>query len=674
MAAWIFPEARLRRLRFLPIFFGLLALLVYSARVIGAPARGGEALLQALFAVLCLHLAALALGRALLRSFRFYFSSLAEEALYSSGLGLGALMLIGSALGALAALRPLTVWVTLGLCAILGLSHLEYFAAQLRRDFRSKRPWEGSSIEQGQLVAMALALAAALALSLAPVSFYDALVYHLAQPLRAAALGESGPRQSVLFTWLPAAAEQLWALLIAIGGIKAAALFNLSLALLSGLGLLDLGARLLPQRRLWLPPALFLTQPLAVLAFAVFGADGVCAFFALLSLTALLNSVAERNASLQGRWMALAFALAGVAVAVKPVALIHAGAILLVGAWLALAEPARRSPGNLALSVALFGLSLLPWMAQGLLLRDNPLYPFGLSLFGVEWLPSASSAYFEHLKDFGPARDLLGWARLPWDLTFKPSAFGGGGNLSFLFLGVLPAIFFVSYSAQARALGLYSALGLLLWSGGPRVLRYMLPLLPGLCLLLAWALLELERWARSASWALALRLLVVLALGLGASRVLLLVVRDFDPFAVALGLEDESSYLVRRGVQYAPAAHWLRLRYPSAKVLVLGDSRVAYLPPRAEAGTVFERHPLRGWLARAKSPEDVGALLRGKGYDFVLVNFAEWARVASQPGPAYQYFSTPAVEAQFRAWVESARQGPRDKTYDDRAVVVLPLR
>ncbi len=664
----------MRRLRFLVIFTGLLALLITTARVIGVPARGGYPWLIALTVVVCVHLAALALGRSLLRLFRLYFSSLLEEALYSSGLGLGALTLVGAGLGAFASLRPITVWVTLGLCALLGLNHLEHFAAQLRRDFRSKHPWEGSSVEQGLLVAMALSLASVLGLVLAPITFYDALVYHLAQPLRASLLGESGPRESVLFTWLPAAAEHLWAMLITVGGVQAASLFNFSLAAILGLGLMDLGARLLPERRLWLAPTLFLTQPLAILAFGVFGADGVCAFFAFLSLAALLNSVTERNVGLQGRWMILAFTLAGVAVAVKPVALQHAAALLLISTWLAATQAPRRSPGILLLSVALFALPLLPWMARGLLLKDNPFYPFGLSFFGTQWLPSASDLYFEHMKDFGQTQRLLDWVRLPWDITFKPSVFGGGGNLSFLFLGILPAVFFFAYSAQARVLALYSVLGLLLWAGGPHVLRYLIPLLPGLCLLLAWSLLELERWARSATWVLALRILVVLSLGLGAGRVFLLVVRDFDPYAVTLGLEDETNYLTRRGVHYAKAASWLRLRYPSARVLVLGDSRVAYLPPRSEASSVFERHPMRGWLASARQPQDVGALLRRKGYDFVLVNFAEWSRILSQPGPAYRYFSSPAVEAHFRAWIQSARQGPREKTYDDGNVVVLPLR
>jgi hypothetical protein len=293
---------------------------------------------------------------------------------------------------------------------------------------------------------------------------------------------------------------------------------------------------------------------------------------------------------------------------------------------------------------------MLPWAVRNLALEGQPLMPFGLSLFGTTLLKPASEAYLAHLATYG------GGAQ-PWELPWaffaplKGVNLGGGGQLGFLCLAALPWAAHPRLAPQARWLGAYLGLGFLAWCLGPAVLRYAIPGLPALVLLTALVLAGAEEWAFSKGWALALRALVLGGLLLGGLQAWAVVVKDFDPLAVDLGLRDREEYLVSQGVNYARAAEWLKTRAPRARLLVLGEARTAYLPPQATAATVFEAHPFRAWLARAGGPEDLDAILRQKGYDFALVNRAEMARLGQ--GAGFDYFATPDRRALFEAWLNS---------------------
>ena len=662
----------MRRLKFYLFFSWLLLLFAYGAVRYPVPMHSGLKILKSLAWLLILLGAMLALGRDLLLRFGVFMGSLCEEACFSLGLGALALSSIFFVFGYFGAAYDWVAWISLGACWLAGFGNVEHFFTELRHSLRSKHPWEGSSTEMLTVLACALSLLVVLALCLAPVTFYDALVYHLALPQRAAALGIGRPMEGNLYSWLPGGAESLWTLCLLLdsGGEtpRLAALLNFSFCVATALAVMDAGARFVPRARLWLPAALFLTQPLAVLSFGVFSADGIACFFTFLSLYAFLNTLSERNQSLRGGWLMLAALLAGFGVAVKPVALIHATVLLMLTGVRALREPDERRPGLLLACAGLFILPLLPWLLRNFLLNGNPVYPFGFALLGLK---PASTIYLEHVAGFGSG--IAAW-RLPWAATFESAQFGGDGNLSFIFLALLPAAFFVRFSRELRWLSAYLVASFLLWAMGPRVLRYALPALPGLCLFAAYCLSEIEEWAVSRSWGLALRMTVVATLFLGAGQTLCIAAKDFSPFQVALGLESEQDYLSRRDVNTARAAEWLKEHSAWDRGLVLlGDSRTAYLPPQILASTVFEAHPFKAWLDASATPQDLDASLAQKGYDFVLVNRREWSRIQESPGAHYDYFSSPPKEALFMDWL-NAHLADKAQVYDSEGLLVFPVQ
>ena len=660
----------MKRVRFTLFSVWLLALAFISLRAYPLPLHGGAALLRSLAGLGLLLGGLLATGRALLRRFHIFCASLSQEALFSLALGAGLMSALVFLLGHFGLLSAGAAWALVGAFWIPSLGHLEHFFTGLRQALRSKHPWEGSSTEMLSLVAAGLSLAVILLLCLAPVSFYDALVYHLALPQRAAALGLSLPQQGNLYSWLPGAAERLWTLCLLLdgGSERMASLLNFAFLLATALAVTDTGARFLPRHQLWLPAALLLTQPLIALSYGVFGSDGIAAFYCFLSLTAFLNMLGERNQAYRGSWLRLAALLAGFAVAVKPVALIHAAVLLVLFAAKAMGDEDERRVGLLASLAGLFILPLLPWLIRNFTATGNPLMPFGLSFFGIEIFKPASSLYLEHLRGYGDS--IRAWA-LPWELSFgaKGGAFGGGGHLSFLFLGVLPAALALAFVSELRWLAAYLLFSFLLWAFGPRVLRYAIPALPGLMILAAACLAEAELWARSKGLSLALRLFTVAALFLGAGHVLVITLQDFDPFKAALGLQPREAYLLERGLNTAKAAAWLKKAAPQAGLLVLGDSRSAGLPPNSLACTVFEAHPFAAWLDQASSPQELDAILRQKGYDFALVNFAEMARIEGGPAPHYGYASSPEKAAIFSRWL----QAHAGKGYSGEGVELFPL-
>ncbi len=670
----------MRRLKFLILLAWLAGLLAVEAWRYPVPLGGAAALAGAAASAGGVLLTALLLGRLALRRFRLFHGSLVEEAVLSLALGLLALSLLGSAIGAAGALYPWLCRALLGVICLVCWGHAESLGETLRRSLRSKRPWSGSSLEVATVLALALAALPVAAMCLAPPKFFDALVYHLAQAQHAAASGWLRPQDHVLFTWLPSLPTPVWAWALAVDGsprVSAQAAGLLDLALYGALGLLlvDASARLFQERRIWMAPALALTQPLLALSFGVFSPDAWSVFFAFASLDAFLLGLVDPVRRTQDSWILLSALLAGAAVACKPVALIHAAALLALLGTLAWRERSWRRPGLLFTAVGLFLVPLVPWMAQGLALKGQPFYPFPLRLFGLTFFDGGPASYFRHVGGFG-GRGLWAWVRLPWAAFFDAGSLGADGILGVLLLALAPACLTGRLDRPLRWILAYLGLGCLGWLLGPHVLRYGVCLVPAAALLAAHGVSEAETRAASRGWARLWQGLVVAGLLFTAAQTLAIAVKDFDPLPVALGLEAPEAYLGRMGVPQAAVGAWILAQKPEgAGVLVLGDERTAYLPPDCLAASVYDRHPLAEWVGRARSPQEVDARVRAKGYDFVYFNFGPWmGQLRTGSEQPYWPVGDAQAEARFMAWVAALRALPRTQRLDLGGAFVARIR
>ncbi len=650
----------MRRLKFFLLFCTVLAATLWGLRVYPVPFGGALEPARDLLLLGVLLLLTLATGRLILKRFTLFCHTLTEELVFSFGLGCMVFSLLAQALGSFGLLKFPTILLLLSAWGFGVSDHLEYFLASLARAFRPRphapaapAPADGplAWLSWGALWWTGLAL---LPLALAPVTFYDSLLYHLAMPQEWLKTGWTLPLAHNLFTWLPHAGELYWSLCLGLDGPNSSlpALFNLSCGVMAGLGLAAAMRRFVPEGNPVLGAALFLSQSVAALAFGALIPDGLMSLLCLLSLLALLNASQDRNHQFKAAWIRLAFLLAGAAVAVKGVALLHALALAPLLGWMAWREKALRRPW-LALSCLGLALApLLPGLAQSAWLTGNPFYPFGLSLFGKEFLRPASASYLASMATYGLAGQP--WWRqallLPWDLTFHAGLLGGDGTLSPLFLGLLPAALLLRPGRELKMAFAYLACFGLLWALTGQVLRYTLGALPAACLLAAFAVGEVRVWARSRGLAFAWELLVGLGLVVAAAQTSLIVVKDFDPVRVSLGLESRQQYL-RDRVSYAAAADWAQEHLPAdAGILVLGESRTAYLPGRPLAASPFEEHPFSAWLRQSRDVAQLDEKVKEAGCSWVLINQAEWRRLDQGPPPHYDYFDDARERNLFRDW------------------------
>lgn len=670
----------MRRLKFLTLFIWSLSLLGWTWFTYPVPIHGLATVAHSAAAALGLLLLALLSGRAVLRRFRLYHGDVVEELVLSLAVGLVLVSFLGEALGALGVLYPWTAWGAVVLGCLVCWGHGEAIYDWFKHALRGKHAWEASASEIAALLSLGLAGVSILAMVLAPPKFFDALVYHFSMAQRAAETGFLAPQPGVFFTWLPSLPVPVWSLALALDGAPTAsavapALVNLALAAALGLLLMEVAGRLCSERRLWLAPALALTQPILLLGFAVFAPDGWAAFFAFASLAAFLRATDETAASDASSWMLLSAGLAGAAAASKIVALNHAfalGALALVLVW---KERRWRKPALWLAAAGLFGVPLLPWLIQGAVRLGQPFYPFPVRLFGWTFAEGGPAAYFRHLDTFG-GEGWQAWLRLPWAAFFDTGSLGADGHPGILLLALAPAALVWRWEASKAKVGVYVALGAAFWLLGPHVLRYALFLVAPAALLAAHGVLEAETWAFSRTWTFLWRALVAVALFSAAAESLAIVGMDFRPFEAALGIQPAEDYLFKEGVPQARASRWIRDQGVSDPgVLVIGDQRSAYLPPRALVSSAFEEHPLASWVAAASRPEDVGAAARSKGYDFVFINGAEWQRLDREGnGPRYWPEGDAASRERFFAWMDSLRALPAKDRFEAPGVLVARLR
>jgi hypothetical protein len=523
----------MRRLKFFLVLATVLAAGTAALFRYPAPWSGGPELARDLILLAVLAWVLLGLGRALFKLFGLYASSVQEELCFCFGLGLAGLSAASALLGALGLLKHGVAALLLAAFGFAFSEHLEHFLLAGRRLLpnpwnRGPAPARGGGPEGPGLwttASLGLASLSVLALALVPPTFYDSLLYHLALPLAWEKTGRSLAEPSNLFSALPSAGELNTAFCLLLEGPLLATLLNLACGLVLALSLAEAARRWVPGGKPWLAPALCLTQPLAALAFGLLSSDGLASLHSFLSLDAFLHSLGERNRRFQKGWLAVAALLGGAAVADKPVAILPLASLALLAAGQALKERSLRSVSLWAGMACLAALPLLPWLgrclgsAQGLLHSlANPLYLAHLRAYGME----------------GGA-----WWRgslLPFRLTYDAGAFGNGGQLSPLFLGLAPALAFVELGREGKALRWYLGLGLLAWAFSAQVLRYLIPFLPGAALLAAMLAAQVREKAASRGWSLSWDAVLGFFLLAAACQTAVVVAKDFDPFPAALGL------------------------------------------------------------------------------------------------------------------------------------------
>ncbi len=539
-----------------------------------------------------------------------------------------------------------------GLLCVLALGPHGRFIASLRE--RWTRAAEDIAANGGikgpdRFVALLLVLVGSMTFlnSLAPATAQDALVYHLAVPAKYIERGGIVYIPESFFAQFPGNMEMLFTLALLVRGDSLAGAYHWLFAAASVAAVGVLGRRIGGSFRSALAAAaVFGTVPSAALIAGWAYVDLAVVFFCLASTLAFLRwwdrgeaspaSLPGAEASFpRARWLGLAALFAGLAAGCKYTG--GAQGLFLVfavffegGARKRLLFPVVR---NAIAAATVTGAVASPWWIKNALWTGNPLFPFFYGVLGGrQWDAGRADVLSRFLGNWGGSSEgIWGLLALPWTITmsgrfFSIERFDGMIGPAFL-LGapfVLACLFgsLPSSGSKVATRGLRIVLGFalahgLLWIVMTRQVRFLLPALAlgagliGGCICFATFP---RRWQRLVQGAFLTGLLanVVLIAAHFAAH---------NPIPVVMGMESESSYLLREipGGDY-PVFEAVERSLPEGSNVLFGATgNPGFLCKRPyHSDPIFENWTLDHILAAGCTPGGVRDELRRRGFTHLL--------------------------------------------------------
>ncbi len=314
------------------------------------------------------------LGGLILSRFGTHTLSRSERVALSAGLGLGLISLAVLLIGLVGLLSPLVLWLLLAAAWVIGnrfaLLWLRDVSA-LARTVRPTSTWEWFLAAFAGLMLLTAALSA-----FAPPAAWDALMYHLAGPRVYLIDGAIRAHSENHYLGFSQQIEMLYTLALGLFGRDTAAAplhWLYGLLLLTGAG--GIVRRYAGSTAAWFTIALVMSSTSLWLLFGYPYVDIAIMAYAVLGLIVL----DQWRESQQVGWLLLAGMCAGFLVGVK-----YTGALTAVAfAVYVVAYAPRQWLRN---GLILAGVALLifsPWLLKGLLLYQNPIYPFVFG--GLNW-------------------------------------------------------------------------------------------------------------------------------------------------------------------------------------------------------------------------------------------------------------------------------------------------
>lgn len=578
---------------------------------------GPRALLDAAFALALaavVLLIAIGLGQRILRLNAAKWSVL-DRTVWAAPIGLGILAYGVLALGLLGWLQP----VALGLWLVIagGWAWREWLSwlREMRSTLSPVPPaWQAGNWARRLLVlAAALIFGLALLQALTPPYDYDGLMYHLQGPrlfLRAGriiALPDNWQANG------PAVLDTVFLMGLAWGSDTFAKVLHLACGLWLILATVSFGQRYLRPNGGWLAAAVLLGIPIYALWASWAYADMAWALFQFLSLYALIVWRDQR----QRRWLWLGGVYAGLALGSKYLAI---GNMVFWGLWVIWQSRSAGLKAMVKNSLAFGGLALLvglPWYLKNEWLTGNPVFP--LVFGGAGWDTIRLDWLMAFLLSFGQGRTLQDYILLPWNVYFQRAnftGFMGGIEWPSVLFPLAPLYALVRRNLHLNTVGWAVLFQWLWWAAGSQQTRFLLPLFPGLSLLVASLGVSLWQNRRFHRWKRALITGLVGAPVGCAVLIGLLFFTNSQPLPVIAGLESKDSFLRRMAGSYAAQRFIQSTLNPEARVLMMWDGRGYYCDARCLPDT--EQSQWTRLSLAADGPTGLTRQLRALGITHLL--------------------------------------------------------
>lgn len=465
-----------------------------------------------------------------------------------------------------------------------------------------------------------------LLVALAPPTYYDSLVYHLALPLRYLQEGKIGFVPYNQYGHFPQNLELIFGWFLAAGSDVSAHLFNLFFGVATGALVWVMGRG---QEKRW-DLLLFLTAPCVLMLSTETYVEMPLAFYTVLAVWAADRGVREQNRA----WLVVAGCAGGFAAGIKYTGVMTPALLSgLIVCW-----PGPRSIRDRLLDgacVALPSFALfVPWMVKNFYFTGgNPVFPFLPSIFpakNVYMFEESAKAYFEVLAEYkGKSNLLIELFQMPFRLIKNPQSFGGGydvtGDMGWALPLLLVPLSVLTFKRGRSFLISYAVAHVMVWASLRPVLRFLFPIFPLVCLLagegagVVWK--EAGPWVRRVG-------AIVFGLFVVSNGILFYIFEEVrGPLPASLGLLSRSEYLSKK-LDYYPAMEFMKQNLPeNANVLFVGDQRAYYCPRRHLAPMGLLPTPLRPWTDDSPDGPAFVQKLKGMGLTHIFFNFKEAKRL-----------------------------------------------
>lgn len=621
-----------RRQAFL-ILYGGLAALLSAAYFLHYPIPGFAVRAREVLSVLLFVVIAAGAGLRFFRAFSFNLST-GEEFLWGFGLGVPFFSLSLLALGLAGFYSSIVFLVLAAVAALLCRNEISRIVSGIPTLIRKSFDLTFTMSSALLIGAAAAVFALTVLCSLAPPTYYDSLVYHLALPAKYLMQDAIEFVPFNHYSHFPQNLELVFGWFLGVSDDVSAQLFCALIAALTGAAVWHFGRAYLNISGFRWDVLLFISAPCVVLLSSETYVDIGLAFWTTLSVVAGLTGIQRSDR----RWLLLAGLMGGYATGIKYTGILTPTILSLqVAFW-----PRERGWRQRTADVLVLGVSaaavFLPWMLKNAWMTGgNPVFPFLPNIFpaqNVFMSNESSSAYFQVLQEYkGTSPLLVEIFMMPFRLATRATSFGGGfdvtGDLGWVLpILLLPAAFFLVKAHPFRAMVLFYLLGhALIWASLRPVLRFLFPVFPLLCLAAGWGWTDLNaRVPRLARWIVGL-----LAAGYILSNAVLFywVERVRDPFPEVFGFMSRDEYLRRKIDSYA-ALSFVNENLPkNSRVLIIGDQRGYYCGRPYLAPMAMLPTPLKGWADASADGEGLRKKLIESGYTHLFFNRREADRLKS---------------------------------------------
>jgi 4-amino-4-deoxy-L-arabinose transferase-like glycosyltransferase len=577
-------------------------------------------LILGLIVVTVVLVAAMKIGRAILRALFKERSPFADQILSDVAAAALGFMILSAVLFALVAFRLVyrsVLWGVIAACAAVAAPTLARWAGRIPALFKPQAGGATWTAVTGAYFLLAIALSAL------PPTLNDELIYHLAMP-RAWLEAHGGFFfQNNIYAYFPQSGEMFYMLGLGTAGEASARLFHAASGLLLFLAALRYAGLIMDRKHARLAAFALLCVPTMMTILPAAYVDLTFALFTFLAVISVKEYIDGRDV----RHALLAGLMLGGAIGVKYTGLQMTALAVCLIAIFRLKKPDLPIFKPIILVAGPAAACALPWLVRNWLLTGWPMFPFSLPFFSLSsalnWDAARAGLYLGFLQAFGAP---LAGGTLLNTLTAPVRVFiQGRFNNAEFFDGVAGPVFLLVplllLRKKARqGMGLFMTFAIIFlvyWAFSTRQVRFLLPVMPFLALMLANGIQSLKN-AWLTRFAAVLLLLNLIPGGVEIAKK--------APWDYWTGRISRGDYLARENPVLDFYADTNRLLRPGDRLYLVHMRNYGYsLDHPWEGDFVFERYRLDRLLEAEPGFPAIKAYFAGLKVTHVMINLKAFA-------------------------------------------------